>query len=43
MTYNSAFVALSDPRRRIFEKLNTGPQSVGAIARGLPVSRRAVS
>jgi DNA-binding transcriptional ArsR family regulator len=42
--YEQAFAALADPtRRRVFEKLTSGPQSVGAIARGLPVSRPAVS
>ena len=36
--------ALGDPtRRRIFESLKTGPQSVGELAGGLPVSRPAVS
>jgi DNA-binding transcriptional ArsR family regulator len=44
MTYARALVALADPtRRRVFEKLNAGPKSVGALARGLPVSRPAVS
>ena len=44
MAYESAFAALADPtRRRVFEKLSAGPQSVGAVARGLPVSRPAVS
>lgn len=39
-----AFVALSDPTRRtVFEKLASGPLPVGEIARGLPVSRPAVS
>jgi len=39
-----AWAALSDPtRRQVFERLRTGPQSVGAIARGMPVSRPAVS
>jgi DNA-binding transcriptional ArsR family regulator len=39
-----AFVALSDPTRRaVFEKLAGGPRPVGEIARGLPVSRSAVS
>ena len=39
-----AFVALSDPTRRaVFEKLASGPRAVGEIARGLPVSRPAVS
>jgi DNA-binding transcriptional ArsR family regulator len=36
--------ALADPtRRRVFERLKSGPQSVGAIARRMPVSRPAVS
>jgi len=36
--------ALADPtRREIFERLRTGESSVGEIARGLPVSRPAVS
>jgi DNA-binding transcriptional ArsR family regulator len=44
MAYEQAFSALADPtRRRVFEKLSSGPKSVGAIARGLPVSRPAVS
>ena len=44
MAYVKAFTALADPtRRRVFETLGSGPQSVGAIARGLPVSRPAVS
>ena len=44
MTYDSALAALADPtRRRVFERLKTGPQSVGAIARRMPVSRPAVS
>jgi DNA-binding transcriptional ArsR family regulator len=35
---------LGDPtRRRIFERLGAGPQSVGSLAAGLPVSRPAVS
>jgi DNA-binding transcriptional ArsR family regulator len=42
--HENAFVALADPtRRRVFEKLGSGPKSVGEIARGLPVSRPAVS
>jgi DNA-binding transcriptional ArsR family regulator len=42
--YDNALAALADPtRRRVFEKLSAGPQSVGALARGLPVSRPAVS
>jgi DNA-binding transcriptional ArsR family regulator len=36
--------ALADPtRRRVFERLKSGPRAVGAIARGMPVSRPAVS
>jgi DNA-binding transcriptional ArsR family regulator len=36
--------ALADPTRRaILERLAGGPRSVGDIARGLPVSRPAVS
>jgi len=38
------FGALADPTRRaIFEKLLATPTSVGDLARGLPVSRPAVS
>ena len=44
MTYDTALAALADPtRRRIFERLRSGPQSVGALARRMPVSRPAVS
>lgn len=44
MTYGKALQCLSDPtRRRVFERLRSGPQSVGVLARGLPVSRPAVS
>ncbi len=44
MTYGNALTALADPtRRRVFERLKTGPKPVGTIARGLPVSRPAVS
>jgi DNA-binding transcriptional ArsR family regulator len=45
MTYvATALAALADPTRRaIFEQLGNGPRSVGAIARGLPISRPAVS
>jgi len=44
MAYQSAFVALADPTRRsVFERLLDGPQPVGRIARGMPVSRPAVS
>ena len=41
---NQIFAALADPtRRQVFERLLTGPAAVGDIARGLPVSRPAVS
>jgi DNA-binding transcriptional ArsR family regulator len=41
---NNALSALADPTRRaIFERLARAPQSVGALAEGLPVSRPAVS
>ena len=44
MTYQWALTALADPtRRRVFEELRSGPQSVGLIAARLPVSRPAVS
>src|SRR5205823_11567482 len=44
MAYGEALAALADPtRRRVFEQLKSGPQPVGAIARGMPVSRPAVS
>lgn len=44
MAYNDALTALADPtRRHIFERLRAGPQPVGEIARGMPVSRPAVS
>jgi DNA-binding transcriptional ArsR family regulator len=44
MTYDRALAALADPtRREVFERLRSGPQPVGAIARGMPVSRPAVS
>jgi DNA-binding transcriptional ArsR family regulator len=40
----SALAALADPtRRQIFERLAAGPRAVGDIARGLPVTRPAVS
>jgi DNA-binding transcriptional ArsR family regulator len=39
-----AIQALGDPTRRtIFERLRNGPRAVGELARGLPVSRPAVS
>jgi DNA-binding transcriptional ArsR family regulator len=44
MAYANAFAALGDPtRRRILERLRTGPKPVGVIAAGLSVSRPAVS
>jgi len=48
MTYNSlahdSFAALADPTRRtIFERIAARPSAVGDLARGLPVSRPAVS
>ena len=45
MTYAAdGWAALGDPTRRaIFERLADGPRSVGELARGLPVSRPAVS
>jgi DNA-binding transcriptional ArsR family regulator len=44
MTYETALAALADPtRRRVFERLRSGPKPVGTIAAGLPVSRPAVS
>lgn len=39
-----ALAVLADPtRREIFERLRHGPAAVGDLARGLPVSRPAVS
>ena len=44
MAYQSALAALADPtRRRVFERLRSGPLAVGDIARRMPVSRPAVS
>jgi DNA-binding transcriptional ArsR family regulator len=43
-TNGGAIAALADPTRRaVFERLRSGPRPVGEIARGLPVSRPAVS
>ena len=43
-TNGVALDALGDPtRRQIFDALRRGPQSVGELAGGLPVSRPAVS
>jgi DNA-binding transcriptional ArsR family regulator len=44
MSYGRAFAALADPSRRaVFERLKSGPRAVVDIARGMPVSRPAVS
>jgi DNA-binding transcriptional ArsR family regulator len=44
MAYGTSLIALADPTRRaVFERLRSGPRSVGEVARGLPVSRPAVS
>ena len=45
MAYETdGWTALGDPTRRaIFERLAGGPRSVGELARGLPISRPAVS
>jgi len=44
MAYGNALAALSDPtRRQVFERLKHGGRAVGDIAKGLPVSRPAVS
>jgi DNA-binding transcriptional ArsR family regulator len=44
MTYRLAMDALGDPTRRaIVDRLRDGPRPVGELARGLPVSRPAVS
>jgi DNA-binding transcriptional ArsR family regulator len=44
MAYGEAIAALADPTRRtVFERLRGGPRPVVEIARGLPVSRPAVS
>ena len=44
MTYPKVLDCLGDPtRREVFERLRSGPLSVGEIARGMPVSRPAVS
>jgi DNA-binding transcriptional ArsR family regulator len=41
---NRLIAALADPTRRaVLEKLKSGPSPVGEIARGLPVTRPAVS
>lgn len=44
MPHQKALTALADPTRRaVFERLRDGPRSVSDLARGLPVSRPAVS
>lgn len=44
MAYADAIAALADPTRRaVLERLRNGPRPVVEIARGLPVSRPAVS
>jgi len=44
MAYGNTLLALADPtRRKILERLRHGPRAVGEIAKGLPVSRPAVS
>lgn len=44
MAYGNMIEALAPPTRRaVFERLRSGPLSVGEIAEGLPVSRPAVS
>lgn len=44
MTYEVTIAALADPTRRdIIAALRTGPQAVGVLAKGLPISRPAVS
>jgi len=44
VAYGEAIAALGDPTRRaVFERLRSGPRSVGELADALPVSRPAVS
>jgi DNA-binding transcriptional ArsR family regulator len=44
MAYQNALAALTDPTRRsVFERLIDGALPVGRIAKGMPVSRPAVS
>ncbi|MDP9285159.1 MAG: metalloregulator ArsR/SmtB family transcription factor [Actinomycetota bacterium] len=44
MAYGKVMDALGDPTRRaVFDRLRSGPRSVGELADGLPVSRPAVS
>ncbi len=44
MAYADVIDALADPtRRQLLERLTAGPLSAGELARGLPMSRPAVS
>src|SRR6266436_2940829 len=44
MAYGNALAVLADPtRRKVFERLRSGPRPVNMLADGLPVSRPAVS
>jgi DNA-binding transcriptional ArsR family regulator len=44
MAYEDIIDALADPTRRLLlERLTAGPRSAGELARGLPMSRPAVS
>jgi DNA-binding transcriptional ArsR family regulator len=44
VAYGTALAALADPtRRRVFERLRSGPKAVIEIAHGMAVSRPAVS
>ena len=44
MAYENTLDALGDPTRRlVFSRLRSGPLSVAALSRGLPISRPAVS
>ncbi len=44
MTYEQVLNALADPTRRaIVDALRAAPQPVGALAKGMPISRPAVS
>jgi DNA-binding transcriptional ArsR family regulator len=43
-TAAAGLAALADPtRRQLFERLRAGPRAVGELARGMPISRPAVS
>ena len=44
MAYADSLATLADPTRRLLlERLRSGPRAVGELARGLPISRPAVS